>query len=720
MSATSPATTPARRAHPGVVADASPGSRRRRLPPIAFLFVAIAAVCAYTLTLAFNTNTYTNDEAYYLLGGRLLEQDFFGVLLDPFWNRGPERLNSLVLWLGVELGSDAPADLRWGHTLLAIVYFLGAVPLYLLARGVGLRSWQAVLTASISLLTPWAIFGGTLLNVAVAYPATMLFAWAAWRGALRPSVGGDALMLAAAALNVFARTPHAVFGPVAVIAVVYAVWLGRPAGERVLRSLVRLPLRVARAHPLLALVSVGVLVLAAAVGTTRLVGPAYSMSGDFELPWESLWLHLRQWFVQLVMATGYLPMIVGGAWVLRQMGRPATRETGVFAVVAFSMFAVFVYASSNSYSTIEERYIAVLAGLPIVAFGAAVFRREAWVLGSVVIGLLAVRAIATVGYMDFVTPIDRQLAPARLFFTLPLVERTKQVLPGADPPAVLVLTLIILLVAVAVAVVASPGGASRLRRLSPARWPAVAGGIVATVLVCTAISGAWAMESYKREVLPQLSYEQLNWIDRATGGERTFLWADFAPETRDGRVYMGQYALYFNQSVCCNLWLNDVQDILGPDGTLPGPPAKYIARFAAYLPLGFESEIVARSRIFGNEEMLVERFTGAPRAAFRVFGAGKSGEVAPGTTARIELYPHTRREDRCLRIVLGSPPGSERALRYRVRAGDRVLRGGLRPTYGRTVQVPLDGVDVVTVTATSTIPTPNPLHVGQLRLVDCG
>jgi len=690
--------------------------RWRRLLPFAALALLIAGVTAYVQTLGWNTNTYTNDEVYSLIGGRLLEGDFFALLFETqgWFNRGPERLNSVIMALAAAVTGTAPDELRTSHVLLALIYFAAAVPTFALARGLGLGRGAAVLVAALTVVTPWALFGATLLNVTVGVPMTMLFAWAAWRTAVRPSLLNDAVTLAAAGLNTLARTGHAPFVVVALLAVVYAVWLRRPVGERAAHSLLRLPLRTLRTHPLLVAVMVlgGVYVLA--VGSTNIAGPAYSSVSEFKLPWQSLWDHLRQWFVQLTMATGYLPMLLGLPWLLWQAVRPASRETGVFAVIALGLFVTFVYLTGNIFSAIEERYVAPLAAFPALAFGAAVFRREAWPLGTLLVGLVAARAIATVGIVpgsDFLY----QVAPARLFFSEVVLGRVTVAVPGGDDNIVLIATLAMVALALAVSMLFAPAA---LRR-----WPAIGGrrqflavGACVPVLLLGALSGGYAMNRYKAAVLPDKSFERMAWIDEASGDRPTFLWAYFWPETRDGRIYMGQLAQHFNLSVCCTLWLNDVQDVIGPDGMLPGPPTPYLARFEGYLPLVFETEVVARSQEFGNEEMRVERFLGDSRAVLKVEGAEPDGAVRSGRP--VTLRPlQAPRADRCLAIDLGSPLDAKRRLGYRIRAGGRKIVGTLRPTFGRRLVVPLD--EATPITVESTRRSKDLLRLGELRVMRC-
>lgn len=715
--------SPPARSRPQAIRRSAPGfgaaePRRRRVLPLACLGLLTLALAAYVQRLGWSTGTFSNDEAWGVIGGRLLEADFWRYVTDTgHFNRGPERIVSLLQVPANALFESTPDQFRGMHVILAVAYFSTVFPAYALTRMLGLGRWPSVLVAALVVVNPWLLFGATLLTVTVGLPAMTLFAWATCRAALRPSLVNDALLLAAAAINTLARTGHAPLTAVALLVVAYAVHLRRPAGEAIGRSVLHLPVRVVRTHPLL----VGAFALAgvavALIGVTTVVGSGYASASAITLPWGSIWLHLRDWFAQLTMATGYLPLMIGAPWLLWQFVRPRTPETGVFAAMALGLFLAFVYLTSTHQSVSEERYVAVLAALPVVAFGAAVFRREAWPAGTLVVGLLAARAIATVvgaqpapleGFVGY------QVGPARRFFQEVGLQRAEIFLPGSDSNLVLFTTLTLVAAAVVVAALCAPAVAWRLPRLAPRRT-SIAACATAAVLVFGAAGGAWALEKYRAGAFPEKSLEELAWIERGSGGEPVFLWSHFSPETRDGRIYMGLTALHFNANTCCTLWLNDVQDLLGPNGRMP-EPRRYMARFAGFSPLGFETTTVARSSIYGNEEMRLERFAGAPRAALRVFDAEPSGGLIAGRPATLRALPGAPRADRCVRIVLGSPVAAKRPLRYEVRSGRRTLRGSLRPTYGRTIEVPF----ARTITVMSPTGGADRLYLGDIAVVRCG
>ncbi|MDQ5807146.1 MAG: hypothetical protein M3320_00560, partial [Actinomycetota bacterium] len=190
---------------------------RQRLPagsPLAALGLAVAGVAAYVLTYALEQTSFLNDEYGNVIGGRLMEReplDSLTATSGTVFGRGPERLTSIVFALPDAVLGSTPDEFRAYHVLLAVAYALVAVPVYMLLRGLDVPRWPSVGLAVATILGPWLVFGTTLLNVTLAAPLTVLFAWAAWRAVVRPSVRAEVLALAIGALMTTARASHAVF-----------------------------------------------------------------------------------------------------------------------------------------------------------------------------------------------------------------------------------------------------------------------------------------------------------------------------------------------------------------------------------------------------------------------------------------------------------------------------------------------------------------------------
>jgi hypothetical protein len=321
-----------------------------------------------------------------------------------------------------------------------------------------LERWQALLVAALSIVTPWLVLSTTLLNVTPAYPLTTALVWAVVRAVTRPSVTGDLLVLGIAVLNGLARTGHVPFIAIAAVAVAVQVWRDRPEGVPVGAALRAYPLRFVRTHPVL--VGAGAIALAAvlALGVSRIVGGQYQGAIPRDYGVDRAFDRAGMWGAMLVLGSGYIAAIIGVPWLLRQAARPTDRVAGAFAVTAVSLFVVFVAATWQAPS--EERYVAVLAGLAPVAFGAAVFRREASAIGALLAGLVVLRIVSR-----NVTPFDEGgfswiVLPARQFLFRFLDTRLTQAGVPEGWSAYLIVLVLAIGVAVAVAYVCSGRRAS--------------------------------------------------------------------------------------------------------------------------------------------------------------------------------------------------------------------------------------------------------------------
>jgi hypothetical protein len=703
-----------------------PASRRRERVggwlPFAVLAAVMGAVLVQVLALGLNSHNYLADELFNVMTGRLLANDPSTLAGGDYFIRGPERVMAIIVAFGEALFARTPPQMRYAHIVVAVAWVLAAVPAYALARGLGLERWPAVLVGALTLITPWALYGSVLLNVTLAFPLVTALAWASWRTATRPSVLGDALVLVIAAVNALTRFGQAPFAAVALLAIAYAVWLRRPQDEPILQSLVRLPLRMARTHPLL----VGVATLAALtllVVGSQIGGAAYGESSKLRFPAGEIFRRLGIWFTQLLIATGFLPALIGTAWALREAVRPRSPETGTFAVVAIGLFVVFVYTTANTYSVIEERYVAPLLALPMIAFGAALFRRDAWPLGTLLVGLLGARLLAVHGDPLQSGAFSFFLAPARLVFTQVMVPRTDLALPGTAQYVPEILGVALALVALAVAVAfARSGRAARRLPLLARHHGALAAAATVPVLVFGAVAGAYVIRSYRPATLPDKTFERMSWIERAAGGEQTLLWNHPFRGAGSARVFPALLAQYHNANGCCDLFLADLPALLAPDGALPdrfGEP-RYLARFVDYHPLAFESTEVARSTEYGPDAMRVERLEAGARASLRVEGVGLDGVVAPGGAAGLEPLPAALEGPRrCADVLLGSAPDARAAVPFRARMGGRTVSGRVVPGRPpRRITLPIDGERPGRVSVPAG--ADGPVWLGEIAVRRCG
>ncbi|MDQ4126229.1 MAG: hypothetical protein M3134_11625, partial [Actinomycetota bacterium] len=183
--------------------------------------MTVCAAAAWTAVRGLQNKTLQADEfAFGLAGARAFADNFVATLLSASpVNRGPERLMALLL-AGPLTATESTADMfRAAHVMTAVLYAAAAVPAYGLARMLALERWQAALVAATAVVSPWLIFGTTLLNVTVAFPLTTALVWAVVRAVTRPSPGNDVLVLLVAALGAMARTGNLPFVAAAAVAV---------------------------------------------------------------------------------------------------------------------------------------------------------------------------------------------------------------------------------------------------------------------------------------------------------------------------------------------------------------------------------------------------------------------------------------------------------------------------------------------------------------------
>ena len=664
--------------------------RLRASWPVVALGLAVAAVTSYVLTIALDTTAFLNDEYGTVIGGRLLARDPLEVLTSDaaVFNRGPERLTPFLLSIPDMVLTSTPAQMRAGHVLLALAYALVAVPTFALLRGLGVPRWPAVALAVTAIVGPWIVFGVTLLNVTIAAPLTVAFAWAAWRAAVRPSIPAELLCVGLAVLMTLARTSHGVFFGAAVLAALAAGLWSRPDGEAWRRA----PARIVRRTPIIAgVTALGLLALVVA-GPDALAGRDYAQAARLRPPLDPIWDKLVWTTAVVTIATGFLAVPIGVAWMLRQIARPAELGAGVFAVIALAIMLLFVYVAGAAEAQEQERYPAALAAFPIIALGAALFRRETWFVGTAVVGVLSARAVATRGIEPNAESLNYFFDPARLFFSRAVVERMTTVISN-DAVVTVVLTAVVL-VAAAVALFA--------------RWRPVAWAAVVAVLGLGVIAGEYTLRKYEPATRPG-DLDAQAWIDPyVRDGESAVVWYYSWASNDFDRGFFTRLALFHNDSACCAEWSGDVGEMLTADAP---PDAEHlkpevVAGFSGYRPVVLAAREVARPQPYGEAPMRVQRFVGKPAAAALITGVTADGLAE--RTARIDTLPPLA--DRCIDVQLYGREDAAEPVGFQVARE----RGRLRPGEVHWIRIRGD------VALRRTGRGDAPLMVAETRFVDCG
>ncbi|MBM3676622.1 MAG: hypothetical protein FJW96_01875 [Actinobacteria bacterium] len=315
--------------------------------------IGVAALAGWGLSLL--TTRVENwfvmtDELYYQRLAISVAQT--GSLLPRLQGEVVSNLNQLypVLLSTVYGHGDVPASFDSAHRLNAYVMASAAIPVYLLARKLGVGRVLGLAAAALSVVVPWMVLASFLLTEVVAYPA---FCWAVLalvHATARKTALADLLAVGALVLAVTARAQFFVLALVLALAVATEALLeqrerglsGRPLLRAAASSLARRRLLIGAF-----LAGVVALVVAAISGEAGDLLGSYAVTAEgIHVDGETLRLVLEQWGV-LVLATGLVPLIVGSAWIVDRL-RPAADsvQRGFGVVAAWAVVAVLLQVAS--------------------------------------------------------------------------------------------------------------------------------------------------------------------------------------------------------------------------------------------------------------------------------------------------------------------------------------------------------------------------------------
>lgn len=282
------------------------------------------------------------------------------------------------------LVDDVELSFRIVQGLGALLMSLAAIPVFLLARRVGLTGGTGLALAALALLVPDAIYSGFVLSEPLAYPLALAAVLAGLAALVRPAWRTQLVFLALAGAAAFARAQFVVL-PLCLLAACALVGLR----ERRLRATLR------EQAPVLAVVVLPTLGLLA-------LGPAsglgfYESVLDVELASPSLAKWAGADLMLLVYASGVVlaPGALLGLWLA--VRRPRSREELAFGALAGAVLAALVVEAAVwgiDGSRIQERYF--FYAVPLVGLAFALYASRGWphrlVHAGVAAGLVAVAA----------------------------------------------------------------------------------------------------------------------------------------------------------------------------------------------------------------------------------------------------------------------------------------------------------------------------------------
>ena len=623
-------------------------SARVGLPAIvltSFLLRLVAAV-------AHSTPLYFPDEYIYgglarslATSGRLAIRGtaaHFPALLEP--------LLASPFWLF----GDPVLAYRLTQGLNALAMSLAAIPVYLLARRLGLGSGLALGSAALAVACPDLLYASFVMADPIAYPLVLGGIYAAVCALERPTRRAQLAFVALGGLAAFARLQYVVL-PAAFVVAAFVI-------ER------RRALRVHRLP--LALLALPV-VAALAVGPSRVLG-YYSGIAHLHVGAGSILHWAAVDAMLLAYSSGWI--LVPGALIgfVLAFARPRSRAEQAFAVlVAVYTAGLFaeaaLYASSGS-TRFQERYLFTLLPLVAPAFGLHVVRGWPRRLALVALAAGMVVLSARIPLSGFTAADNKQDSP--FLFAVFRLEGLLGV--GSGALAVALAALVLSLAAVAVA-----------RRKQGA---AVALGL-AVVAAGAASAGAFAFDAHNaRNVRSSHLPPDLRWIDHAATGPVTLVQTAGAPRGR------ALEQLFWNSSVTRIALLKGAvpTDAFGAetlriarDGRLVGPRGA-IRGSLLVEEFGARVELSSATRAAAGSSLVLWRSPGTPRVSVLASGLYFDGWLA--RTGSFTVWPDASGVARgTLSLVLRLPAGTERTpLHFRAPGLDR--RVSMSPGERRVVR----------------------------------
>jgi hypothetical protein len=616
--------------------------------------IGVSAVVRSVASWHKATPAYLPDEYLYAELARSLTET--GRPLVRGADAGFPALLQPVLTAPLWVVDDVAVAYHLVQVLATLAMSLAAVPVYVLARRLGLGSGLAVGCAALTLAVPDFLYAGWILAEPFAYPLALASVAA---GTLALADGGrrrQVLFLALAGLTVLARVQFVVLLPAYAAA---AIVLG--LRERALR-------RVAREQLLpLGLVGLG---LAAGVARPSLVG-LYQGFLDIDLG-PQLAARMAKNAFGLAYAGGWL--LVPGALLglALALARPRSRRELAFAALAgwLGLGLLAEAAAYGSLGRVQERYF--FYALPLLGLLFALYASRGWphrlAYGALAAG--AVAAVALVPLSSMTAALEKMHSPFLL-----AASRLEHAVGGPGQGS-LVLALTASVLVAATLVCASRGRVGTALTLVLATSFCALASFGATVFDLE--SSAWL----RARALPA----DRSWIDRA-GLDDVALLLPFSPA---GETHV---QLFWNRSVTSLLLLDDGQRSdqyrvdhlsIGPDGTLldDGQPVArpvVVDEFAGRVSLR-GAVPVARAPMHR-----LWRPDGAVRLELVTQGYFYDGEL--GNRGSFRLWPATEAGKLAGWMTFRATPVRTETLTVRSRSGRRTYR--LAPGKATRVAIPV-------------------------------
>ena len=541
-----------------------------------------------------------------------------------------EPLAAAPVWLT----HDPALAYRLTQAENALAMSLAAVPVYLLARRIGLGKGLALAAAALAVASPDLFFVSFVLADPLAYPLALGAVYAAVCALDRPTSRSQLAFLAMAALATLARIQYALL-PLVFLTAMLILERGR-LPEIVRRFRVTLAILAA---PLVALL---------ALGPSRVLGYYNGIVS----------LHLRPTALAHWVGTDAMLLAYAAGWVLvpgalvaicSALVRPRSRTESAFAAVTVALagmlFAETSLYASNGSARFQERYFMALLPLVLPWFGLYLKRGRPARLPVALISVSLLALSARVPLSGYSAADNKQDSP----FLLGVFRLEKGLGIGTGSLAI----------AIGAAVLSALAAAVAFR----ARLAAVA--VTVTLVVAGAASAASVSFDHHvvRNVRAALLPRDKRWIDHS--GLRHVLLIE-TPGTLHARAHE---QLFWNTSLDDVLFLDHATaiDAFGSQLVHVAADGRLVAgRRTLRSPLAI-SNYAVRVRLRGAKRVAravdyeLWRPQGTPRLA--LFAGGLYFDRWLAQAGHVSVWPE--RGDRVrgrLRLVLSLPKGTQRTV----------------------------------------------------------
>ena len=260
-----------------------------------------------------------------------------------------EPLLAAPLWLS----GDVDTAYRLTQGLHAIAMSLAAVPVYLLARRVGLTPWQRLGCAALTLALPAFVFSSYITADAIGFSLALLSLYAGTVALERATKESQALFLVTAGATVFTRVQYIVI-PAAFVLAALIVSRGRP--HTALRS-----------YPVVgAAFALGAAALLAA-GPGRTLGYYHDVLGLHVSPATvGRWIATDAMMIAYAVGVVVVPAAILGLWFALSRSRSLAERAFAALGGAFVLLLLLeagIYAASGT-ARFQERYLE--AAMPLI------------------------------------------------------------------------------------------------------------------------------------------------------------------------------------------------------------------------------------------------------------------------------------------------------------------------------------------------------------------